>query len=69
MSDDDLIIALYHDGDSERPNKEGIDKVLASVLQAMIKLKGREHVADLFEGIADAIRKGEDWKQGQWGTA
>ena len=28
-------------------------------MEAMLKLKGREHVADLFDKIADSIRSGE----------
>ena len=59
MTDDDMIIALYHDGDPERPNETGIALALAAVIQAMTKLKGREHVADLLELTADGVRSGE----------
>lgn len=56
MSDKDMIFALYVDGDPQRPNEDGIFMGLAVVLDAMIKLKGREHTAELLAGIAEQVR-------------
>lgn len=59
MTGDDMMIALYDDGDPERPNEAGIDRALACVLEAMLKLRGREHVAQFLDLAADRIRDGD----------
>ena len=66
---EDLVFALYRDGE---PDEEGILKGLAAVVQAMMKLNGREDTADFLERAAGKIRTGEIWSFGEtgpWGTA
>ncbi len=66
------IIALYHDQDPERPNEAAILRALACVIEGLIKLRGREPTAELFELAADKVRSGEIWTLGEtgpWGTA
>ena len=58
MTDDDWMIQLYDDGDSERPNQGAVDRAFAVVVVTMLKLDTREGVAGILEGMADHIRAG-----------